>query len=57
MYFEYPLYYDVEDGAHYAPNDEPVTPEYTLGDVDGNGKVDADDYILLKRVYFGQAKL
>lgn len=28
-----------------------------LGDVDGNGKIEADDYILLKRLFFGMAKL
>ena len=32
-------------------------PEYILGDVDGDGKITADDYIMLKRVYFGTAKL
>lgn len=28
-----------------------------IGDFNGNGKIDADDYILLKRVYFGTAAL
>ncbi len=27
----------------------PVVPEYTLGDTDGNGKIDANDLIVLKR--------
>ena len=30
---------------------------YILGDVDNDGDVDADDYIILKRVYFGVTKL
>ena len=29
---------------------------YLPGDIDGNGTVEADDYILLKRVFFGTAK-
>ncbi|MBR5278891.1 MAG: leucine-rich repeat protein [Clostridia bacterium] len=28
-------------------------PEYTVGDINGNGKIDARDYLLLKRAYFG----
>ena len=38
------------------PDDVPET-EYLLGDVDNDGDVDADDYIILKRVYFGVTKL
>lgn len=32
-------------------------PLYLLGDVDNNGKIEADDYIMLKRIFFGTAKL
>lgn len=32
-------------------------PEYNIGDIDNNGVIDADDYITLKRIYFGTAKL
>lgn len=32
-------------------------PEYLLGDVDNNGTIEADDYIALKRIFFGTAKL
>ena len=28
-------------------------PTYTVGDINGNGKIDARDYLLLKRAYFG----
>ena len=28
-------------------------PDYTVGDINGNGKIDARDYLLLKRAYFG----
>lgn len=35
----------------------PVADEGTLGDVDGNNIIDADDYITLKRIYFGTAKI
>ena len=31
----------------------PDLPTFILGDVDNDGDVDADDYIILKRVYFG----
>lgn len=31
-------------------------PSKTVGDVDGNGKIEADDYIMLKRIYFGIVK-
>lgn len=30
-------------------------PSSIVGDVDGNGKVEADDYIELKRIYFGMS--
>ena len=36
------------------PGDEPV--EQVRGDIDNNGVLDADDYIFLKRIYFGTAK-
>ena len=28
-------------------------PDYKIGDINGNGKIDARDYLLLKRAYFG----
>jgi len=31
--------------------------KYTVGDINGNGKLDARDYLLLKRAYFGTYKL
>lgn len=37
--------------------DVSVEITYILGDVDNNGKIEADDYILLKRIFFGTAKL
>ncbi len=33
--------------------DEPVEPQYILGDVDFNGSVTATDYLILKRIIFG----
>ena len=36
-----------------ALKEEEPKPDYTIGDVNGNGKIDARDYLLLKRAYFG----
>ncbi|MBR5278418.1 MAG: discoidin domain-containing protein, partial [Clostridia bacterium] len=34
------------------PDPDP-DPDFVIGDVNGNGKIDARDYLLLKRAYFG----
>lgn len=36
---------------------EPETPDLTLGDLSGNGKIDSTDYMLLKRAVLGTGKL
>ena len=38
--------------------EDPTNPgDVMLGDVNNNGKIDGDDYIILKRIFFGNAKL
>ncbi|MBR5279148.1 MAG: hypothetical protein IKU23_07795 [Clostridia bacterium] len=40
-------------GPAPGPGPSYPIPTYTVGDVNGNGKIDARDYLLLKRAYFG----
>ncbi len=42
--------------CYYLPAEDDVTPEMK-GDVNGNGKLDGRDYLLLKRAYFGTYEL
>ncbi|MBR5279178.1 MAG: dockerin type I repeat-containing protein, partial [Clostridia bacterium] len=41
---------DNDGGNDGEPEPE---PDYVIGDANGNGKIDARDYLLLKRAYFG----
>ena len=43
---------DNDGGNDGEPEPEPE-PDYVIGDANGNGKIDARDYLLLKRAYFG----
>ena len=43
--------------ATVKPSDEPQTPDVISGDVDGNGKIDSTDYILVKRHILNVNKL
>lgn len=43
---------DPEPKPEPKPDPEPE-PDFVVGDVNGNGKIDARDYLLLKRAYFG----
>ena len=45
--------YVTEDITVTAIWEDIPEPEYILGDVNNNGKIDARDYLLLKRGYFG----
>ncbi|MBR5278187.1 MAG: hypothetical protein IKU23_02860, partial [Clostridia bacterium] len=45
--------YGEEGVESVEPNPDDPNPTYTVGDVNGNGKIDARDYLLLKRAYFG----
>ncbi len=46
---------NLEHFSYYVLIDEGDL-EYTLGDINDNGKIDMTDYILLKRAYFGTYK-
>ncbi|MBR5279229.1 MAG: hypothetical protein IKU23_08245, partial [Clostridia bacterium] len=45
--------YAMDEESIPALKEETPDPEYVVGDVNGNGKIDARDYLLLKRAYFG----
>ena len=54
--------YGVAGGSYPTtdPNPDPdpdPEPKYSVGDINGNGKIDARDYLLLKRAYFGTYEL
>ncbi|MBR5278446.1 MAG: hypothetical protein IKU23_04180 [Clostridia bacterium] len=45
--------YAMDEESIPALKEEAPDPEYVVGDINGNGKIDARDYLLLKRAYFG----
>ena len=47
-------YTAIEPEPKPEPKPEPEPePDFVVGDANGNGKIDARDYLLLKRAYFG----